>query len=360
MSKSKQPTAGHPDGEGCSTHESGNDSSHVAGGRVSYGNDALEEFKSRYGSHVSGFLSQCEDFLTAISGRPGRTLGKACTFTLAAGGKRLRPLLVYLSARRGYASGEAQLVAAVAVEMVHMATLVHDDVLDDAQLRRGQPTVFSQYGSSVSNSAGDYLFSGAFDVLADTGSVEAVGMLARTSLDLSRGELLQMESAGDLDLDTDAYEARCRLKTSSLFSTACRLGAHLSGCDETTVETIGRYGDSIGLAFQIYDDILDFSGDQDMTGKGPGADLRDGTITLPLILAMQSDSSLREQLRDGLVEEQLGEICAAVRKSGAIEAAMGQAHDHVGRANDALKSVAADLDTGPLELIAAATVDRKA
>ena len=300
---------------------------------------ALDVFRSRYLPRFAPYLAECERRMAGITGQPGGSLESSSTMTLAAGGKRLRPLLVFLSACRGHEPAEDHYAAAVAVEMVHMATLVHDDVLDGAELRRGKPTVVSRYGPNVSIAAGDYLFSSAFDVLSATGSTRSVSLLASTSLDLSRGELMQMAAAGDFSLTRKDYEERCRLKTSSLFATSCRLGAVLSGCEEQAVEAMGRFGGCIGLAFQISDDILDFSGDGDLTGKLSGVDLRDGTVTLPLILAMEEDGELASLLTGDLDEAQIGEIRRRVRLSGGLELARRQADGYVQQAARALSLV---------------------
>lgn len=320
---------------------------------------AIEVFKERYLNAYAAHLAATESKLAKICARPGLTLGEACSVTLEAGGKRMRPLLVFLSMAEGVEPDEKAYAAAVAVELVHMATLVHDDVLDGAELRRGVPTVVARYGKGVSVSTGDHMFSSAFEVLARTGSAGAVAMLAETSLDLSRGELLQMSGAGDLSLSVETYEERCRLKTASLFSTACRLGASLSECAKDQIAAMGEYGTSIGMAFQISDDILDFSGDSDRIGKQFGADLRDGTVTLPLILALERDPALSSLLGYELSDGRILEICGRVEASGALESAREYAFAFVGKAVDALSRVEGRIDTGPLKLIAEATVDRR-
>ncbi len=320
---------------------------------------ALEAFKQQYMDSYAPLLAEVERRLLLVTERPGRTLGESCTLTLEAGGKRMRPLLVFLSMARGQEPDERLYAAAVAMELVHMATLVHDDVLDAAELRRGEPTVVARYGEGVSISSGDYMFSSAFEALAGSGSPAAVSMLAATSLDLSRGELLQMRGSGDLELTLNVYEERCRLKTASLFSTACRLGALLSGCGEDVVQAMGEYGAGIGMAFQISDDILDFSGDSDRIGKRFGADLRDGTVTLPLILALEMDEELSGMLNGELSEESLLHVCRRVAASGALAQAQERAFAYVAQAVEALERVGEQIETAPLELVAEATVDRR-
>ncbi len=324
------------------------------------GEEALQEFRSRYLPRLEPQLAECERRLAAVTGRPGGVLSEANDMTLSAGGKRLRPVLVFLFAAAGDGIGDAHYAAAAAVEMVHMATLVHDDVLDAADLRRGQPTVLARYGAPVSTAAGDYLFAAAFETLAAAGSPEAVAMLARTSLELSRGELLQMGAAGDLTLTQHGYEERCLLKTSSLFATSCRLGALLAGAAPADVEAAGRYGRYLGLAFQIADDILDFSFDTEKTGKRFGTDLRDGTVTLPLIMALERDQGLARLLESSPGEEGVESICRRVRDSGALDQARRRALEYIRSAREALAGMSARTDRYPLELIAAATVDRSA
>src|SRR5438270_500548 len=210
--------------------------------------------------------------------------------TLAAGGKRLRPVLVYVSA--GDSSSDALVEAAVAIELLHMATLVHDDVLDGASLRRGRPTVFATGGRSAATATGDLLFSRAFAVLAAVGNADAVRALSDASSALAHGELMQRQDAWSADVRVDRYLERCRLKTARLFEAACRLGALLGEPGPAAATGLGAYGDRIGVAFQIFDDVLDVSGPTERTGKLRGADLLDGTVTLPLILARRLDPEL--------------------------------------------------------------------
>lgn len=331
-----------------------------AADRMNHGSGgALQVFKDRYLGDYAAYLATAEQRLAEFTGRPGHTLGESCSITLEAGGKRLRPLLVFLSMGNGLQPDERFYAAAVSVELVHMATLVHDDVLDEAELRRGEPTVVARYGQGVSISAGDYMFSTAFEALAEAGSSRAVSMLAETSLDLSKGELLQMSGTGDLALTVEIYEERCRLKTASLFSTACRLGALLSECSEQGIEAMGEYGTCIGLAFQISDDILDFSVDSDRIGKRFGADIKDGTVTLPLIMALERDPGLAALMGEEFTDERLLDICRRVETSGALKLAREQAYGFVRKAVAALERVEGEIGKAPLELIAEATVDRR-
>jgi octaprenyl-diphosphate synthase len=220
---------------------------------------------------------------------------------LDAGGKRLRPALAFLSAAP---DDEPPVAAGVAVELVHMATLVHDDLIDGASLRRGRPAAWSAHGENAARAAGDYLFARAFSVLAETGDPDAVRVLADASLALARGEAMQRRQRHDPDTTVDDYLARCALKTGALFEAACLLG-----------RGSGEFGRLLGVAFQIADDVLDCTGDTIETGKIPGTDLQDGTPTLPLLLAAQQDSVVHAALAGGPKEGVLVRVAA----SGALD-----------------------------------------
>lgn len=318
----------------------------------------MERFRKEYGRKLAVPMKACERLLTDICGRPGGLLGEAGLSTFAAGGKRLRPLLVFLCHARGRPAGEASIAAAAAVELVHTATLIHDDVIDEARLRRGQPTLMAVYGPDASTAVGDYLFAAAFDLLASTGSAAATGLLSRGSLGLSRGELRQMAAARDYSLDVAAYTERCRLKTASLFAVACRLGVIFSQGTPPAADALERFGECLGLAFQITDDILDLAGDAAQTGKTAGTDLRDGTVTLPVILALREDPSLAAALAVEPDENGVAELCRRIEATGGLAAARKVALGYIDEAEVLLAAVTDEVDTAPLSLIAAAMVDR--
>ena len=258
---------------------------------------------------------------------------------LSAGGKRLRPLLVFLASR----PGEAPLAAGAAVELVHMATLVHDDLIDQAHYRRGREAAWASHGPGAARAAGDYLFARAFAELAETGDRAAVQCLAGATLALARGEALQRAQNHDPDTSVDDYLARCALKTGKLFEAACSLG---SG------GTLGRFGLKLGIAFQIADDILDCSGDTIETGKVAGTDLREGTPTLPLLLAAREDEAVRAALAGGPVEGALVRVAA----TGALERSRQVALDYAREARESLNGGA---HREELESLADAVVNRK-
>lgn len=292
------------------------------------------------------------------NGYPG-PLGEACRATLGAGGKRLRPLLTLLSARRDLAFSPAVLRAAAAVELVHMATLVHDDVLDHAALRRGRPTVVDAQGAETAVATGDYLLARAFVELAGAGSPEAVDVLSAAALQLSRGELLQRAAAHKVTTTVAEYEERCERKTADLFAAACTLGAQVSCVGPETAASLAVFGRLLGLAFQVFDDILDFSGEEGQTGKRVGTDVRDGTITLPVILALEVRPELGTDLaRPGLSEEEVARVIAGVRASGAVERARAVAVGYIEQARRALDQCDDGVDHDLLVELAGRVVDR--
>jgi geranylgeranyl pyrophosphate synthase len=309
------------------------------------------------GPELAALLDRTESRLAEVAAGHGEQLGRHASATLTAGGKRLRPMLVFLCAN---GDGDDRLVgAAAAVELLHMATLVHDDVLDRAPLRRGRPTVFAEGGRLAATATGDLLFSRAFAELASAGSPEAVRALSEASSALARGELMQRADAWSADVTPERYLERCRLKTASLFSASCRLGALFGGRPELAT-AIGRFGECVGLAFQMLDDVLDVSGPAERTGKPRGTDLLDGTVTLPLILARARDPELA-RVEPPLTPEQAERICDRIAATGALETAREQALTHVGEAKSTLDRL--DLPErrrAALALVADGVVDRYA
>ena len=221
-----------------------------------------------------------------------------------------------------------------------MATLIHDDIVDGAHLRRGRAAAWTAHGAEAAKAAGDHLFAAAFATLAGTGSPERVSVLADASLALARGEALQRLQQHDPDTSVEAYLERCALKTGSLFAAACVLGGGSA-----------EFGRLLGVAFQIVDDVLDCSGETVETGKIPGTDLRDGTPTLPLLLAAQEDEVVWQALAGGSMEGALVRVAA----TGALERSRETALDYAGRARASLNGV---VRREELEALADAVVER--
>jgi geranylgeranyl pyrophosphate synthase len=277
---------------------------------------------------------------SAVAVFPGR-LGDVGADTLAAGGKRLRPLLVFLSTPPEKRESERAVAGGAAVELVHMATLVHDDLIDRAHFRRGKAAAWSIYGPAAARATGDYLFARAFSELSATGDAAAVEILADATLCLARGEALQRTQTRDPSTTIEAYLERCALKTGKLFEAACRLGGGS-----------GEYGLALGIAFQIADDVLDCSGATIETGKIAGTDLRDGTPTLPLLLAAQRDAAVRAALAGGPMDGALVRVAA----TGALEESRKVALDYARRARARLDG---ELHREELEALTHAVVDRE-
>jgi len=306
------------------------------------------------GAHVPELMGRLEARLQELARSHGATLAEHAGTTIAAGGKRLRPLLVFVAAGPER-DDDAVLRAAVAVELVHSATLVHDDVLDAAPLRRGRPTVVATAGRAMATATGDLLFSRAFAELAAGGRADAVQVLSDASSALAQGELLQREDAWNVGITRERYLTRCDLKTARLFEAACRLGAQAGGGPE---DVLGRFGRDIGLAFQLLDDVLDVSGPAERTGKHRGTDLLDGTVTLPLILAMEREPALADvDLRAVRTPAEAEGLCDRIAATGALQAARTRAMEMVEAAKASLP-VLPEAQQGALELVADGVVDR--
>jgi len=310
------------------------------------------------GDDVRTFMAQIETRLGAASAWSGGITARTGGATLAAGGKRLRPLLVFLSAPAASRARADLVRAAAAIELMHMATLVHDDVLDRAALRRGQPTVWSTDGDAIAAATGDYLFARAFGVLAETGDMPAIELLARCALGLSEGEAMQIVQSRRPETTPEEYLERCTLKTGRLFAAACALGARLGGLDDADVEELATFGRCLGLAFQVADDVLDCGGTTASTGKPIGTDLLAGVATLPLLIAARYDAAVHAAIATPPAPADVLPILELVSRTGALAEARETALDFVRLAESALDRVGGDLDTRPLHAVVKSVVDR--
>jgi geranylgeranyl pyrophosphate synthase len=279
-------------------------------------------------------MAEVEERLARLSAGYGPRLGEEAEATLTAGGKRLRPILVLMAAGEG--AGERAVRAASAVELVHMATLVHDDVLDGAPVRRGRPTVVARSGRDRAVGVGDLLFSRAFAELAVDGNEPVVAELSSASVALALGELAQRHDAYDTSITEERYLERCSLKTARLFESACRVGRLASG--EPGTEELAAFGREIGLAFQLLDDVLDVTGPPERTGKARGTDLLDGTVTLPLILARRMDTGLEATELRGLDQRGAEAICDRIAETAALDDVRARAEKGIGAAKRILAS----------------------
>ena len=307
------------------------------------------------GPEAARVMGRVESRLAELSGGHGSLLAQHAGDTIAAGGKRLRPLLVCLAAGVPVPESDQLVSAAAAVELVHSATLVHDDVLDGSALRRGRPTVVARGGRRLATATGDLLFSRAFSELAGGGSIDAVRVLSRASSELAQGELVQRADAWNAAVPVERYLERCRLKTGALFRASCELGALAGG---GSVQSLASFGEQIGVAFQVLDDILDVAGPPERTGKPQGTDLLDGTVTLPLIVARERDAELaRLDVRDVRSATDAVAVCSRIEATGALSAARERGLRMVARAKGALPSLP-ERQRVALELVADGVVER--
>jgi heptaprenyl diphosphate synthase len=252
-----------------------------------------------------------------------------------AGGKRLRPALVLIASRAGNPGSLETDLSAASVELVHLATLYHDDVIDETSIRRGVPTVSARWGTEVAVLVGDYLFARACELAADAGG-EVPKLLARAIADVCEGQVAETATVDDTTRSVDSYLATVAMKTGALFRVACELGASTSGAPADARAALVTYGSALGTTFQVVDDLLDLTGSKDVIGKEPGTDLREGVFTLPVLIARDRRPELREMLA---AERDLTVILPLLRETGALEAALDFAVDQARTARDALHTL---------------------
>lgn len=277
-------------------------------------------------------------------------------------GKRLRPALLLLAGRACGAITPAHPVLAAVVEMIHTATLVHDDVLDESMVRRHAATVNAEWGNETAVLLGDYLFTHAFHLAASLESTLACRLIGEATNKVCEGEMQQVHHRGNLDLDEASYFAIIEGKTAELTAVACRLGAHHAGADQATTEALERYGRNLGIAFQIADDVLDIWGEERVTGKSLGTDLEKQKLTLPVIRLLE----IADPTTASSVRRLLGEARAECRKqlvpllesSGALDDSWRRARWHVAEAIDALSCLPESESKGVLRVLAQYTVRR--
>ena len=262
---------------------------------------------------------------------------------IGAGGKRVRPIVHCLAARMCGYTGDDHVILGSVSEIIHSATLFHDDVVDEGNVRRGRPTANRVWGNQVPVLVGDFIFARAFTIMMDNGFYRIAGHLGRTVEDLVQGELLQLVQAGNPLLGREAYFEIIRCKTASLFSWCGRSAAMVADLSDDESESVARFGHHFGMAFQIADDVLDYIGSSSETGKGSRSDLAEGKVTLPLILAMESDASLAGRMQEILPdpdssEADLEAVAARVEAGGAIPASIRIAEEHAGEALGAIET----------------------
>ena len=281
---------------------------------------------------------------------------------VAAGGKRLRPMLHLLAARAcGYAGTQHVPLAAV-IEFIHTSTLLHDDVVDESDLRRGRKTANALWGNAASVLVGDFLYSRSFQMMVELDSMAVMRILADTTNEIAEGEVLQLLHVHNPDTDEAAYLRVIERKTAVLFAAATRLGAVLSGTDADTERALTAYGLNLGYAFQIADDVLDYTADAEALGKNLGDDLAEGKATLPVIHAMQhGDQGTRTRIRHAIEQgdtDAMPEIVAAIRDCGSLAYSERRAREYAEAALIAIATLPNNAHVAALRTLAAYAVDR--
>jgi octaprenyl-diphosphate synthase len=284
-------------------------------------------------------------------------------YIIAAGGKRLRPALVLLmSGALGY-HGPQRLNLAAVVEFIHTATLLHDDVVDESTLRRGRSTANEVFGNPASVLVGDFLYSRAFQMMVEVGEMRIMETLADATNVIAEGEVLQLMNMHDADLTEEGYLRVIRSKTAKLFEASARLAALLARSSTAVEQHCAEYGQALGTAFQVIDDVLDYDGDVLEMGKNLGDDLREGKVTLPLIIAMQRGTeaerlTIRQAIETGGTG-QMAEIIAIVQQTGALQATRDAAAGEALRALDALQALPKNPYSHALEQLASQLLVRR-
>jgi heptaprenyl diphosphate synthase len=308
---------------------------------------------------VAGLLEGLEGALRRAVNTPDGSAAEVALHLIARGGKRLRPALVLLTGQFGSADPEKLMCAAVAMELLHVASLYHDDVMDRAASRRGAASANALWGNLLAASGGTLLFARAISLLASLGD-EVNRLASAASVRLCTGQLQEVEHAYDVDITEEDHLAILERKTATLFELPCRLGALLAGAPEETLLALTKYARALGLAFQLADDALDLAGDERVLGKPTLTDIREGVYSYPVIYALHHDGdSIRGMLRKARLDEaEVRDVIASVRRSGAVDVALGRAGEFVREAQKSLEGLDDTLARESLHRLAEFSVSR--
>lgn len=317
--------------------------------------------EAKLAAEIESGLASVEELLSSHIKGDYPLVVETSRHLVEAGGKRFRPMLALLSSYFGTGPNKKVIEAAVVCELTHVATLYHDDVMDEAPLRRGVPSANSRWGNTVAILTGDYLFSKASDLLADLGP-EAVRLQAKTFERLVIGQIEETQGA---KAGTDPLEHYLRVvteKTGSLIATSARFGAMFGGAPAEITELLTNFGEKIGIAFQLADDVIDIASDSNQSGKTPGTDLKEGVPTLVTLQIMRSndpkDAKLREKLSKPVAESEVASVIAELRSHQALVDAKRYLHALAGEAKELLKDLPANNSRAALESLCDAIVDR--
>lgn len=293
---------------------------------------------------LSADLTSVEQILIDRAASPVKMIPDLSGYIVAAGGKRLRPMITLSAAHAAGGANPSTHALAAAVEFIHTATLLHDDVVDDSDLRRGKASAKTVWGNTASILVGDFLFARAFTLMVETESLEILDILSTAATIIAEGEVRQLAALGRTDLPTEEYIAICEAKTAALFEAAAKSGA-LSAGGEAYAEALGAYGKNLGLAFQIVDDALDYGGTTSLIGKSVGDDFREGKLTLPVIIARRRGNDEERDFWDRAMipaqqtEGDLARAIRLIRSTGAAEATVQEAIAYVELAKSALQNL---------------------
>jgi len=304
---------------------------------------AVSKPHERLASHLAGKLDAVNDLIAErMASRHAPRIPQVTTHLIDAGGKRLRPILTLAAADMCGYSGDHDVRLAATVEFIHTATLLHDDVVDESTQRRGRPAANLLWDNKSSVLVGDYLFSRSFQLMVETGSLRVLDILANASATIAEGEVLQLSAARDLATTEDIYLQVVRGKTAALFAAATEAGGVISGANDDQVRALSTYGDALGVAFQIADDLLDYQGDSRATGKRIGDDFRERKLTLPVIKAVAAADTRERAFWVRTIEKgkqadtDLEEALSLLHRHDALEATRRDALAWAGRARDAI------------------------
>jgi octaprenyl-diphosphate synthase len=335
--------------------------------------DAVKKAIARPAGSVDGLvrltqqdMAGVDALITARMNSPVPTIPALAEHLVAAGGKRLRPLLTVAADRLAGGQDQDCLKLAAAVEFIHTATLLHDDVVDGSQLRRGKVAAHLIWGGASSVLVGDYLFARAFELMVETGSLRALDILAKASGVIAEGEVMQLTRSHDLNLDQATYIEIIRCKTAELFAAAAEAGGVAAGAGERQVLALREYGQCLGLAFQLADDALDYGGVTETLGKNAGDDFREGKVTLPLILAIARSGPREAPFWErvlGRLEQTEGDFRRAreiIVGAGALDSTLNLAFDYAEQAQRALEIFPDNAWREALEALASFAVSRVA
>ena len=270
-------------------------------------------------------------------------IAQVAEYIIGAGGKRLRPVVLLLAAGACNYRGAHHYELAAVVEFIHTATLLHDDVVDESELRRGRQTANAVFGNAASVLVGDFLYSRSFQMMVDVGSMRVMDVLAEATNTIAEGEVLQLLNVHDADVTEQSYLEVIRRKTAKLFEASCRLAAILAAAPTEIEASLAAYGMHLGTAFQVIDDVLDYSGDHNETGKNLGDDLNEGKLTLPLIHVMRHGSPAQAALIRHAIEtggrDDFASVLGAIRDTGALEFARAHAMNEANAARAEIESL---------------------